>query len=100
VQTETSVLTAVFGLFAVQSGLFDFWDKGRLVTVTVMVKALGGQKTGPDWTFKHYLKDFYATCKGMTRGWAPSMHECLGDPKKKARGLSPKTHLGDPKRKG
>ena len=42
----------VFGLFAVQSGLFDFWDKGRLVTV--MVKALEGQKTGPDRTFKHY----------------------------------------------
>jgi len=42
----------VFGLFAVRSSLFDFWDKGRLVMVTV--KALGGQKTGPDRTFKHY----------------------------------------------
>jgi len=39
------------GLFAVQSSLFDFWEKGRLVMV--MVKALGHQKTRPDWTFKH-----------------------------------------------
>ena len=31
---------------------FDFWEKGRLVTVTV--KALWHQKTGLDWTFKHY----------------------------------------------
>ena len=45
------VLTVVFGLFVVWSGLFDFWDKGRPVTVTV--EALGGQKTGPDRTFKH-----------------------------------------------
>jgi len=43
----------VCGLFAVRSGLFDFWEKGRLVMV--MVEALGGQKTGPDQTFKHYL---------------------------------------------
>ena len=43
----------VFSLFVVQSGLFDFWDKGR--PVTVMVKALGGQKTRLDRTFKHYL---------------------------------------------
>ena len=42
----------VCGLFAVRSGLFDFWEKGR--PVTVPVKALGGQKTGPDRTFKHY----------------------------------------------
>jgi len=41
----------VCSLFAVWSGLFDFWEKGRLVTV--MVKALGVQKTGPDQTFKH-----------------------------------------------
>ena len=31
---------------------FDFWGKGRLVMVTV--KALWHQKTGLDWTFKHY----------------------------------------------
>ena len=30
----------------------DFWGKGRPVTVTV--KALWHQKTGPDRTFKHY----------------------------------------------
>ena len=32
---------------------FDFWEKCRPVTVTV--KALWHQKTGPDQTFKHYL---------------------------------------------
>ena len=34
---------------------FDFWGKGR--PVTVKVKALGHQKTGPDRTFKHYLQE-------------------------------------------
>jgi len=39
----------VFGLFEVQSGLFNFWDKGRPVMVTV--KALGSEKnwTKPDF---------------------------------------------------
>ena len=59
-QTETLVLTSLnhgFQFFAVRSGLFDFWDKGRPVTVTI--KALGGQKTGPDWTFKHYQLGYF-----------------------------------------
>ena len=53
-KTETSLkmaknrgLQSFCGL--VQS--FDFWGKGR--PVTVMVKALWHQKTGQDWTFKH-----------------------------------------------
>ena len=56
-KTETSLKTAKnLGLWSfcglVQS--FDLWGKGRPVTVTV--KALGHQKTGPDRTFKHYKK--------------------------------------------
>ena len=53
-KTGTSLKTAKkHGLWSfcglVQS--FDLWGKGG--PVTVMVKALGHQKTGLNWTFKH-----------------------------------------------
>ena len=54
-KTETGLKTAKNrGLWSFCGPVrpFDFWGKGRLVTVTV--KALGHQKTGLDWTFKHY----------------------------------------------
>ena len=53
-KTETSLKTAKnrhLRSFCGPVRSFDFWGKGR--PVTVMVKALWHQKTGPDQTFKH-----------------------------------------------
>ena len=64
-KTETSLKTAKNrGLrsFCGPVRSFDFWEKGR--PVTVMVKALWHQKTGPDRTFKHQGEQEVGHVKG------------------------------------
>ena len=58
VQTETGLKAAKnhsLQSFCSLVWSFEFWEMGQMAMVIVMVKALGHQKTGLDWTFKHQL---------------------------------------------